>query len=168
MLKRFDLILLLTGVLCLTSGVAMSPVQTRVSAHPTSATVKTHKETFDRYTRFIDEACKPQKRTFQGLKYQLCLIEDLSTRVSMQGPEGENGPTAYFYSGKLFAFRDTGRGEAQMFKDGRLIAEVEVGKVAPGYNKITTKFSPADRKALTDRALSSSQNMLKVFGRRST
>ncbi len=51
-----------------------------------------------------------------------------------------------------------------MFQDGKLIAEVEVGAVAPEYNKITTQFSPKIRKEYTDRSIESTRNMLKVFG----
>jgi hypothetical protein len=44
------------------------------------------------------------------------------------------------------------------------MAQVEVGVVAPDYNKITTQFSPRDHQANTDRAISNARQMLKVFG----
>jgi hypothetical protein len=117
----------------------------------------TYKEQFDRRTKFADEGCVPKKKQFRGLEYQICHMEDVVMKVSMEGPPGDNGPTAYFYSGRLYAFRDTGH--------GKLLAEVEVGSVAPEYNKIKTQFSPRDRKETTDRAISSTRNMLKVFGK---
>jgi hypothetical protein len=125
----------------------------------------TYKEQFDRRIKFADEGCVPKKKQFRGLEYQICHMEDVVMKVSMEGPPGDNGPTAYFYSGRLYAFRDTGHGQASLFKDGKLLAEVEVGSVAPEYNKIKTQFSPRDRKETTDRAISSTRNMLKVFGK---
>jgi hypothetical protein len=157
----------LMGILYLAIDSAMLPTQAQVPTKPASTAKPklNHKEEFDRHTNFVDENCvRPEKRMFRGLEYELCRMEDVLTRVSMQGPEGDNGPTAYFYGGKLFAFRDTGSGQAWMFKEGRLIAEVEVGSVAPEYNKITTRFSAKERKERTDWAMKSTRNMLKVFG----
>jgi hypothetical protein len=128
------------------------------------AQAETPKERFDRITSYINEGCVPQKKTFQNLEYQLCQMEDIPTRVTMQGPPGDNGPTAYFYGGKLFAFRETGQGEAQIFEDGKLVAQIQVGTVAPDYNTIKTTFSTAERKQLTERAKTSSTAMLRVFG----
>jgi hypothetical protein len=167
MLKRLNLLFPLMGILCIFNFSTMLPVQAQISPKPASIAKPklTHKEKLDQYTSFVDENCVvPEKRMFEGLEYQLCRMEDVHTRVSMEGPEGENGPTAYFYGGKLFAFRDTGSGQSWMFQDRKLIAEVEVGTVAPEYNIITTKFSPKARKEYTDRAMKSAENMLKVFG----
>jgi len=161
MLKHSNLLLALIGIFCIFNYPEIQSTQAQV---PAKAKL-TYKEKFDRHTSFVDENCvRPETRRFESLEYQLCRMEDIHTRVSMEGPEGENGPTAYFYGGKLFAFRDTGSGEAWMFQDGKLIAEVEVGAVAPEYNKITTQFSPKIRKEYTDRSIESTRNMLKVFG----
>ncbi len=127
---------------------------------------ETYKEQFDRITQSIDEDCVPQKKKSKGLEYQLCQMEDIPTRVSMEGPPGDNGPTAYFYSGKLFAFRGTGQGEALIFRDGKLVAEVQVGTVAANRNTIKTTFTPAERRQLTKGAHTSAKGMLQVFGRK--
>lgn len=161
MLKHSNLLLAFIGIFCIFNYPEMQSIQAQV---PAKAQL-TYKEKFDRHTSFVDENCvRPQKRRFKSLKYELCLMEDIHTRVSIEGPEGDNGPTAYFYGGKLFAFRDTGSGQAWMFEDGKLIAEVEVGDFAPEYNKITTQFSPKIRNEYTDWAIKSSRDMLKVFG----
>ncbi|BAZ37340.1 hypothetical protein NIES4101_32610 [Calothrix sp. NIES-4101] len=161
MIQQSNLLLALIGIFCIFNYPEMQSTQAQV---PAKAKL-TYKDKFDRYTIFIDKNCvRPEKRRFEGLEYQLCRMEDIHTRVSMEGAEGENGPTAYFYGGKLFAFRDTGNGQAWIFQNGKLIAEVEVGAVAPEYNKITTQFSPKIRKEYTDLSIQSTQNMLKVFG----
>jgi hypothetical protein len=160
MVKRANLLLALIGIFCIFNYPEILSTQAQV---PAKAKL-TYKEKFDRHTSFVDENCvRPEKRRFESLEYELCRMEDVHTRVSIEGPEGENGPTAYFYGGKLFAFRDTGSGQAWMFQDGKLIAEVEVGSVTPEYNKITTQFSPKRRKEYTDWAMKSTRNMLKVF-----
>jgi hypothetical protein len=167
MLKRSHLLLPIMGILCIFSYPEIPSVQAQAVTKTTLAAKPkfTYKQEFDRYTSFVDENCvRPEKRTFDGLKYELCRMEDIHTRVSLEGPEGDNGPTAYFYGGKLFAFRDTGSGQAWMFKNGKLIAEVEVGSVAPEYNIIKTTFTPKERKSQTDWAIKSTRNMLKVFG----
>jgi len=161
MLKQSNLLLALIGIFCIFNYPEIQSTQAQVQAKPKL----TYKEKFDRHTSFVDENCvRPQKRRFENLKYELCLMEDIHTRVSIEGPEGDNGPTAYFYGGKLFAFRDTGSGQAWMFENGKLIAEVEVGVIDPKYNRITTQFSPRQRKEYTDWAMESTRNMLKVFG----
>lgn len=143
-----------------TTAQAQMPVPTqanRKSAQPT------FKEQFDQHTRTIDETCNWQRYEAQRLGYSICAMKGVIMAVAMDGPEGDNGPTAYFQDGKLFAFRDTGVGTAQLFdKKGRLLAEVEVGTVAPEYNKITTKFTAVERKELTDRASESSQHLLTI------
>ncbi|MBD2253589.1 hypothetical protein [Nostoc parmelioides] len=161
MLKYSKLLLALIGIFCIFNYSEIQSTQAQVAAKAKL----TYKDEFDRHTSFVDENCvRPEKRRFEGLEYELCRLEDIPTRVSIEGPEGENGATAYFYGGKLFAFRDTGSGQAWMFQDGKLIAEVEVGVVAPEYNKITTQFSPKIRQEYTDRSIDSTRNMLKVFG----
>ncbi|MBD2413019.1 hypothetical protein FACHB389_02290 [Nostoc calcicola FACHB-389] len=161
MLKYSNLLVALIGIFCIFNYPEIQSIQAQV---PAKAKL-TYKEKFDRHTSFVDENCvRPQKRRFENLKYELCLMEDIHTRVSIEGPEGDNGPTAYFYGGKLFAFRDTGSGQAWMFENGKLIAEVEVGVIDPKYNRITTQFSAQQRKEYTDWAMKSTRNMLKVFG----
>ncbi len=161
MVKCSNLLLAVIGFFCIFNYPDMQSTQAQI---PAKAKL-TYKEKFDRHTSFVDENCvRPQKRRLDSLKYELCLMEDIHTRVSIEGPEGDNGPTAYFYGGKLFAFRDTGSGQAWMFENGKLIAEVEVGSVAPEYNRITTQFSPKNRKEYTNWAMKSSRDMLKVFG----
>ncbi len=160
-LSRLSLILLIGCPI----GIALPATIAEAQSAQASPSPLSYKQTFDERTKLYDESCVvPEKRVYQGLKYELCRMEDLGTRVSIEGPEGDNGPTAYFYSGRLYAFRDTGLGEAWIFQKGKLMAEVEVGFVAPEAAVITTKFTATDRKQMTDRAISSTRKMLKVFG----
>ncbi|NJM48365.1 MAG: hypothetical protein HC860_21125 [Alkalinema sp. RU_4_3] len=92
-------------------------------------------------------------------------MEDLIMKVELEGPPGDNGPTAYFYSGRLYAFRDTGDGQAVIFEKGRLVAQVEVG-IDPARSKVRTVFNQEERKSVTDRAIQSTRSMLKVFGQK--
>jgi hypothetical protein len=141
-----------------------SIVMPQVAQAQSSQSKAAYKERFDELTAYADENCVMQKRRVQNLTYEICRMEDVVMKVTMDGPEGDNGPTAYFDGGRLHSFRDTGLGEAWIFQDGKLMAEVEVGTVAPERNKITTKFSPAMRREITTRATSSTKGMLKVFG----
>jgi hypothetical protein len=155
----------LAASLGLAIGLALPPIVATATPAPVSAKPKVdYKAEYDKITQFADEHCVYHQKKIQGLTYRICRMEDLPMQVSLDGPEGDNGPTAYFYGGRLYSFRETGHGEAWVFKDGKLMAEVEVGVVAPEYNKITTKFTAKERKAITDRAISSTRSMLKVFG----
>jgi hypothetical protein len=158
-LPWLSFIVLISCPISISLAPSIAQAQLPQSSRPTA------KQELDQRQKLYDESCVvPEKKIFQGLEYQLCRMEDSLTRVSIAGPAGENGPTAYFYSGRLYAFRDTGRGQAWIFQNGQLMAEVEVGVVAPEFNPITTKFTAQVRKQNTDRAISSTRNMLKVFG----
>jgi hypothetical protein len=156
------------AVLGLALGTTLAPAPSASAQTQPSAIAQAkpnYKTDFDRRQRLIDRSCnRPQTKRFEGLTYELCRMEDVLTRVSMEGPPGDNGPTAYFYGGKLYAFRDTGSGQAWIFQNGKLMAEIEIGTVAPAANLITTTFSPQERKKRTDWATQSSRRMLKVFG----
>jgi hypothetical protein len=160
---------LIAPLISLTVGIGLivaSPIVLPETAQAQTQKQKsTYKEQFDQRIKFADEHCVMKKRKVKNLTYEICYIEDLVMKVVMEGPPwGGNGPTAYFYSGRLYAFQDTDVGQAQIFQDGKLIAQVEVGPMLPEYNKTTTKFTPKVRKELTDRAISSTRDMLKVFG----
>jgi hypothetical protein len=146
---------------CAIATVAISTIATIQPAHAQSPQAKAYRKHYDKVTAFADKHCVMKKKKVQSLTYRICHIEDLVMKVAIDGPEGDNGPTAYFYSGRLLAFRDTGLGEAWMFQNGKLVAEVEVGSAT---SKITTKFSPAMRREITTRATSSTKQMLQVFG----
>ncbi|MBD2326056.1 hypothetical protein [Alkalinema sp. FACHB-956] len=122
-----------------------------------------YKQVFDQRTRFADKHCVFHQKTVNGLKHDICRMEDLVMKVSLEGPPGDNGPVAYFYGGRLYAFRDTGNGQAWIFEKGRLVAEVEVG-IEPSQSKVRTIFNQQERQSVTDRAITSTRNMLKVFG----
>jgi hypothetical protein len=153
---------MLLGVIAVSSIVIPQVAQAQSSQSKAA-----YKERFDELTAFADENCAMQIKKVKkvgSLNYRICRIKGVVMTVSLDGPEGDNGPTAYFKNGRLHSFRDTGLGEAWIFQDGKLMAEVEVGTVAPERNKITTKFSPAMRREITTRATSSTKGMLKVFG----
>jgi hypothetical protein len=163
MLTRSLLNLGLTGLLCITAGVTIAPTAQAQKLAQTKSTRLTFKEQFDQRRDFLDQNCAWQRYQFQGRGYRICAMEDVLMAVAMDGPENDNGPTAYFQGEKLFSFRDTGLSTALLFdQKSRLLAEVEVGFVAPEFNKITTEFTAANRKELTDRATESSQQLLKV------
>jgi hypothetical protein len=124
-----------------------------------------YKKVFDQRKRLADEHCVMHPKTLGELKYSICHMEDLVMKVELEGPAGENGPTAYFYSGRLYAFRDTGDGQAVIFDKGRLVAQVEVG-TDPAQSKIRTVFNQEERKSVADRAIESTRSMLKVFGQK--
>jgi hypothetical protein len=168
MLTQSRITLGITTLLCFTSGILASSISPIGLAQAQPAKIqksrqRTFKQQYDQHTGFLDKHCVWHEYQVGKRGYRICAMEDMIMAVAMDGPEGDNGPTAYFHGGKLFSFRDTGVGTAQMFdKRGRLLAEVEVGTVAPEYNKIKTQFTPAERKELTDRAMESSQHLLKV------
>ncbi len=122
-----------------------------------------YKTIFDRRSQYADQNCVMNPKQFEGLQYEICRMEDVTMKVAMEGPPGDNGPVAYFYSGDWMAFRDTGSGQAWIFERGQLVAEVEVGVTAT-RSKLRTTFNADERRERTDRALSSTRHMLKVFG----
>lgn len=139
-------------------GNAIDPIfvcsaQAQSSSPAARASKLTAKQQFDRHVNFLDTNCVWHEYQFEQMGYKVCVMQEIVMAVAMDGPEGENGPTAYYKGGKLFAFRDTGAGTATMFDEkGRLLAEVEVGVVAPQFNKIKTKFTPVERREYTERA----------------
>ncbi len=152
--------------LALGTTLVLTP-RTRAQTPPSAiAQAKSNYQTeFDRRQQFIDQGCTGTfTKRVGGLTYQLCRMEDIVTRVSIEGPPGDNGPTAYFYGGKLYAFWDTASSQAWIFQKGKLMAEVEVAPATPATSRIKTRFSPQERKEYTERALQSSRRMLKVFG----
>ena len=116
-----------------------------------------YKTKFDERTSYVDKNCKWHNYKQGRSNYRICVMEDQLMSVSMDGPEGDNGPTFYTLGSNSFAFRDTGLGTAVIIENGRLVAEVEVGRSA--LNTITTRFTPEQRKSLTDRALSSKKQL---------
>ena len=115
---------------------------------------------FDRRMSFYKKYCKWNTYKHEGLKYRICAMEDIIMVVEMEGPPGDNGPAFYRYNyggSNTFAFRDTGSGTAVIIEEGRLVAEVEIGRSA--QTKVITRFTPEKRKRLTDRAVSSQKGL---------
>ena len=131
----------------------------RLSAKPPKG-VREYKTKFDERTDYLDKNCKWNNYKPERVNYRICSMEDRLMAVSMDGPEGDNGPTFYTLGNNSFSFRDTGLGTAVIIENGRLVAEVEVGMSST--NTITTRFTPQQRKELTDRALSSKKHLESV------
>jgi hypothetical protein len=159
-LRQISLALLLG----LGAAIASPTVAKPASARPlTDAQKLEYKTIFDQRSRYADEHCVMKPKRFEELQYEICRIEDTTMKVAIEGPPGDNGPTAYFYGSDWMAFRDTASGQAWIFEKGKLVAEVEVGMTAT-RSKLRTVFNADERRAYSDRALSSTRNMLKVFG----
>ena len=144
-------------------ALAQPPVQAQavyqISAKPPKGALG-HKTKYDERTSYLDQNCKWHNYKSKRLNYRICAMEDIIMSVSMEGPEGDNGPSfhRYNYGGvDTFSFRDTGQGTAVIIERGRLVAEVDVGQSA--LNTVTTRFTPEQRKRLTDRALSSKKQL---------
>ena len=133
----------------------------RVSTKPPKGALG-HKTKYDERTGYLDKNCKWNNYKHKGVNYRICSMEDILMSVSMDGPPetGDNGPTFYILGNNSFSFRDTGIGTAVIIENGRLVAEVEVGRSY--VNTITTRFTPQQRKELTDRALSSKKHLESV------
>jgi hypothetical protein len=166
-MRQFLQRLSLTALLAIGAAIAPLIAPQPASAKPlTDAQKLEYKTTFDQRAQYADENCVMQPKQFEGLQYEICRMEDVTMKVSLEGPPGDNGPVAYFYSSDWMAFRDTGSGQAWIFEQGKLVAEIEVGVTAT-RSKLRTTFNADERRARTERALSSTHNMLKVFGRKS-
>jgi hypothetical protein len=169
--RSFSSLVIATGVGLIAASTIGSPqtAQAQMAQAQMAQTqaATTYKEQYDEITAYADKNCAMQMKKVKKvgrLNYRICRIKGVVMTVSLDGPEGDNGPTAYFKNGRLYSFRDTGRGEAWVFQNGKLMAEVEVGVVAPDDNTITTDFSTTLRREITARATSSTRDMLKVFG----
>ena len=146
------------GPIVFAQPVQAKPID-RVSTKPPKGTLG-YKTKFDERTGYLDKNCKWNNYKHERVNYRICSMEDRLMAVSMDGPEGDNGPTFYTLGNNSFSFRDTGLGTAVIIENGRLVAEVEVGMSST--NTITTRFTPQQRKELTDRALSSKKRLESV------
>ena len=120
----------------------------------------------DRVMEIDRQRCsKPQKKKYKGLTYELCVVKGKVTFGYGDGPPGDAGPSFYLKNGKLLMFTETGTTVVYLFKDGELEAEL-VNSGTPDGDKVKTKFTLAERKNIIDRAVSYSNSILKVFGRK--
>ena len=112
------------------------------------------------------QKCKnPQKRQFQGLTYELCIVNGKATYGYGDGPPGDAGPSFYLKNGKLLMFTETGTTQIYLFKDGGLEAEI-IYSGTPTGDRVKTTFTRSERKKILDRATSYTNSILKVFGRK--
>ena len=146
------------GPIVFAQPVQAKPID-RVSAKPPKGALG-HKTKYDERTDYLDKNCKWNNYKHKSVNYRICSMEDILMSVSMDGPEGDNGPTFYILGNNSFSFRGAGLGTAVIIENGRLVAEVEVG-MSP-RKIITTRFTPQQRKELTDGALSSKKHLESV------
>jgi hypothetical protein len=120
----------------------------------------------DRVMAIDRQKCKkPQKKKFQGLTYELCVVNGKATYGYGDGPPGDAGPSVYLKNGKILMFTETGSTQIYLFKDGDLEAEI-IYNGTPTGDRVKKTFTMAERKQILDRVTGYTNSILKVFGRK--
>ncbi len=119
----------------------------------------------NRVTTIDRQKCKETtKKKYQGLTYELCLVNGKVTYAYGDGPPGDAGPAAYLKNGKLIMFSETAATEFYLFQGGEL--EAQVSMASGSKTKVKTSWTLAERDRIMQRVVSYTNDMLKVFGRK--